>query len=444
MADSSHAALHLADGWVLAVGRDSLRLVDVRKENPDEVLVEEMAQVDAFEALVLGRLDDIDPALIARGRAEGLLVDGPAQADPVLRERLARLDAMYLRYEGRSLTPRARAAYEKTLDAHAWRKRFFTAVGQCPVLPETALRRALLIGDAAEVGVKEVLCIGDDDLVSVALAALGHRVTVFDIDDYLLGFLGQIRTELGLEIRLEEVNLLDPLPAGETARFDVFVTDPMSNRECFELFLSRAFALLKAGGEGYVAVFPPTAPLFRRVADDLGLRIEAWHRRHNRYYSHFMQLHRYESDWLRVRAGDALVLRPGPTEYCSAANLYREDFFERQATAFSFYDRIEDEHYTKPYYLDLLLDVFENGGDEALTERTMHNADVWTLVHMLTTGGHITLHVDRQRKQIGVEMSPIRPALEDRLRRLLLAGYKSKAVSAKISCSPQSWEVRVW
>ena len=95
---------------------------------------------------------------------------------------LATLDRMYLRDYAASLSPRAKAAYEALLAAHARRKRFFERVGQCPILPETALRRALLVGDAAEVGVKDVLCLGDDDLVSVALATLGHRVTVYDID----------------------------------------------------------------------------------------------------------------------------------------------------------------------------------------------------------------------------------------------------------------------
>lgn len=444
MTDSTPGALHLADGWVIAVGRESLKLVDVSRADPDEIVIDDLAQVEALEAMVLGLSQGIDRALIERGRTEGLLVEGPPRADAVLRERLRRLDALYLDPAAQGLSPRVQEAYEKTLEAHAWRKRFFTAVGQCPVLPETALRRALLVGDAAEVGVKDVLCIGDDDLVSVTLAALGHRVTVFDIDDYLLGFLRILREQLQLDIQLEEVNLLDPLPGGAEARFDVFLTDPMSNRQCFELFLSRAFALLRPQGEGYVAVFPPTTSLFRDVAKDMGFRIESWHRRHNRYYSHFIQLHRYESDWLHVRPGDAVTLRPGPQEYCTATNLYREAVFERQATAFGFYDMIEDGHFTKPLFFDLLLDAFEQDIDEAVTERTLRSGEHWTLAHMLTAVGHITVHADRVRKQIGVEISPMRPALDDRLRRLLIAGYKPLATSAKATSSPYRWDVRVW
>jgi len=436
-------ALHIADGWVLAVGRNGLQLIDVRRGEPDELMIEEMAHVDALEAIAMGQMQDVDPALIELGRGRGLIAEGPPRSDPVLRERLHSLDQMFLGHEGGTLGPRARDAYEKTLEAHAWRKRFFTAVGQCPVLPETALRRALLVGDAAEVGQKDVLCIGDDDLVSVALAALGHRVTVFDIDDYLLGFLGSIRDELGLAITFEEVDLLDPLPAAQTARFDVFLTDPMSNRDCFELFLSRAFALLKPGGRGFVAVYPPTARLFRTVAGEMGFAIDRWHRRHNRYYSHFMQLHRYESDWVEVRPTEALVLKPAAGEYCIATNLYREDFFDRPACAFGFYDALEDVHYTKPFFLDLLLDAFEEGGDEAITDRSIAGGADWTLAHMVIPDGHITLVADRARRQMSVEMSPIRPALEDRLRRLILSAYKRGAVTAKVLSGRQSWDVRV-
>ncbi|MEZ4270294.1 MAG: bis-aminopropyl spermidine synthase family protein [Myxococcota bacterium] len=110
------------------------------------------------------------------------------------------------------------------------------AVGQCPVLPEIALRRALLVGDAADIGVLDIVCLGDDDLVSIALAVLGHRVTVYDIDDYLLKFLHVSCEQLGLDVAVKERDLRDPLGLDERSQFDVFLIDPMSNRDCFDIF----------------------------------------------------------------------------------------------------------------------------------------------------------------------------------------------------------------
>ena len=131
-----------------------------------------------------------------------------------------------------------------------------------------------------------MLCIGDDDMVSVALAAMGHRVTVYDIDPYLINLLRTAREDLGLDFEIVNQDLCKPLSGNLQERFDVFLTDPMSNRQCFEIFLSRAFALLKPEGQGFVAVFPPAMNVFAELAEDMNFEINHWYRRFNRYYSH--------------------------------------------------------------------------------------------------------------------------------------------------------------
>jgi hypothetical protein len=172
----------LAEGVVLSIGSRRSRLADLkdgrRVQVSDDV-------VPLLQAAASGGAEVLDPALVPFVE-DRLVVDGPDGPDAFLRQRLLQLDGEHLGWLGAELPETARTAYERVLEAHSARKLLWPKVGQCPVLPETALRRALLVGDAAVVGKKRVLCLGDDDLVSVALATLGHEVVSVDMDDDLL------------------------------------------------------------------------------------------------------------------------------------------------------------------------------------------------------------------------------------------------------------------
>ncbi len=430
---------HLADGMVLGIGPHHAFLIDLARDLEIDV---DFRYIAPLEKVSLGWSLEGFEAFIPRLLADGVLAQGPATVDQIIRERLGRLDQMYLPAFARGLDVRARRAYELTLTAHGRRKRFYTGVGQCPTLPETTLRRALLVGDAVQVGPQHILCVGDDDLVSVALAALGHRVTVYDIDDYLLSLLREVSRDLGLDIDAVDRDLRDPLkPSRE--RFDLFITDPMSNRDCFEIFLSRAFALVKPEGRGFVAVYPPTARTFHAVAHKMRFAVRGWHRRHNRYYSQRMKLHTYESDWVEVAATPETVLAHPPDAFCVPVNLYREDYFHRKPTFVAFYDRIEDTDHARPLFLDMLFDVFEQTAGVTFTTRKVHAGDGWSLVHVTTPEGHVTLHVDRSRRQLSVELFPMRQASEDALRHLVMSAYKTSAAHARVSSDRDVWELRV-
>ncbi len=430
---------HFADGLLLALGVESVQLVDLAHDRQLEV---ESPYVSAAERLALGWRPDAHLELIPELLEDGVLVEGPQGVDPVLHSKLTALDALYLPAFADALSPRAREAYRVVLEAHARRKRFQVAVGQCSVLPETTLRRALLVGDAAEVGAQDVLCIGDDDLVSVALCMLGHRVTVFDIDDYLLELLGQLRDLYRLELRIAQVDLRDPLEPSAGGPYDVFLTDPMSNRDFFEVFLSRGVALLKPEGRGYVAVMPPTGRLFAEVAGAMGLELGAWHRRHNRYYSPFMKIHWYESDWVEVRRPREPRLVYPAGEMCAPLNFYREDYFMRRAALFTFYDQIEDPRFARPLFLDLLMDVLEDQGEVVLHSRDIFASDDWSLIKAGAAEGHLTIHVDRQRRQIIVEMYPFAEEVDTRLRNLLLAAYKTTETTVQADAVRGVWDIR--
>ena len=118
---------------------------------------------------------------------------------------------------------------------------------------DTKLRRVLAMHEAGALAGQRILLLGDDDLVSVALAVFaGHagaaarprRVTVVDSDPDLLGYLRGELDALGFPAELIEHDLRDPLPAPLSGGFDVACTDPPYTVAGAELFLSRAVSAL--------------------------------------------------------------------------------------------------------------------------------------------------------------------------------------------------------
>lgn len=437
-AEGTSRLYHLADGIILSIGPTTSRLIDL---TGDDELAVDFRYVNALEQLALGwdmkGVEQLAPKLVAAG----FLAEGPPRSDAVLARVISGLDNVIGRDVGSS--PRIKAAHEATLRAHARRKRFFEQIGQCPVLPETAVRRALTVGDAEQVGVKKVLCLGDDDLVAMALAVLGHEVSVFDIDDFLLRFLGDAAREAGVDIVTREVDLRDPMPPELLARYDVVITDPMANRECFELFLSRAIVLAKPNARILSAVFPPTTRLFKKVAAELGLSIDAWHARHNHYYTHAAKLHWYESDWVEMTTGASTKPAVLADAFSVPLNLYREDFAQRRPSFIGTFEDIGELRFAMPYYLDLLVDVVEKAADIKLTHRVVHAGEGWSVIHGTTEDGHLLLHVDRRRKVLSAELVPFVPEVEDALRHFVMNVYKPKPADASVVTSNIVWELRV-
>ncbi len=154
---------------------------------------------------------------------------------------------------------------------------------------DTKLRRVLAMHEAGALAGQRILLLGDDDLVSVALAVFaGHAgpagrpraVTVLDCDPDLVGYL---RGELGARALAAEViehDLRDPLPAALTGAFDVACTDPPYTVAGAELFLSRAVAALAPGAGGHVFFsFGPRRPAetvaTQRLMADMGLAVRS-------------------------------------------------------------------------------------------------------------------------------------------------------------------------
>ena len=116
---------------------------------------------------------------------------------------------------------------------------------------ETKISRVLKLHEARALGGQRILLLGDDDLISVAIAhfaawagspGLVRRLTVVDTDPEVLRWAGEQIAGTGAVAELVEHDLRQPLPAGLTGTFDVVMTDPPYTVAGAELFLSRAVA----------------------------------------------------------------------------------------------------------------------------------------------------------------------------------------------------------
>ncbi|OQR65061.1 putative methyltransferase [Streptomyces maremycinicus] len=129
------------------------------------------------------------------------------------------------------------------------------AIDQSHCTAETKVRRVLALLTAGALPGGSLLLIGDDDLVSLAVAVVGdvlggpivERVTVVDISPEILDYIQKVSAGLGTRIETVRHDLRLPLPAELHAQHDVAMTDPPYTPEGARLFLSRAVEGLRPG-----------------------------------------------------------------------------------------------------------------------------------------------------------------------------------------------------
>ncbi|HWF79904.1 MAG TPA: bis-aminopropyl spermidine synthase family protein [Streptosporangiaceae bacterium] len=116
----------------------------------------------------------------------------------------------------------------------------------------TKIHRVLKLHDSGALDGKRVILLGDDDLISVAIArfagltgATPKAVTVVDTDTAVLDWIGEQAAHV--PIMLIEHDLREPLPADLAGSFDVACTDPPYTVPGAGLFLSRAVCALRPG-----------------------------------------------------------------------------------------------------------------------------------------------------------------------------------------------------
>ncbi|HEY0021496.1 MAG TPA: bis-aminopropyl spermidine synthase family protein [Longimicrobium sp.] len=222
-------------------------------------------------------------------RDAGLIHRATDDADPVLRARLEALGRGLLWKMPAGAPP---ALYPLALDLHAGRKAVSVDLVQGPCLPETAVRRALLLHQRHPGG--RILCLGDDDLVSPLLASLGARVVVLELDEVLLEVLRSRTAARGLAVELRRQDLRDAFPADLAGGFDAVIADPVSAEPWLRLFASRAVAALRPGGELVLTAYRRREALARRLLAEMGMEEREVRLGFSHYYNEFFQ---HVSSW---------------------------------------------------------------------------------------------------------------------------------------------------
>ena len=115
------------------------------------------------------------------------------------------------------------------------------------ITPENTIARVVLADSRGDIRGKDVVVLGDDDLMSIAVALTGlaKRVTILEIDERLVNFIKEVSEEYSLNIDARVHDLREPLPEDVLSSYDTFFTDPPETVEAIKAFVGRAVATLK-------------------------------------------------------------------------------------------------------------------------------------------------------------------------------------------------------
>lgn len=130
------------------------------------------------------------------------------------------------------------------------------AVDQAHCTFKTSMKRALMTINYNTLINKKILCVGDDDLVSISIGILLQKlfrgqdrshteIHVVDIDKRFLTFIEEIAQSLELPIFCHQTDLKHGMKRSLEEKFDCFFTDPPYTINGIELFLSRGITALK-------------------------------------------------------------------------------------------------------------------------------------------------------------------------------------------------------
>jgi hypothetical protein len=117
------------------------------------------------------------------------------------------------------------------------------SLDQVPATPVTVLKRGHYLRRRFELSGAHVICVGDHDLTSLGLflagGAEGLRVSVVDIDEGLLEYLGGAAARRGFDIRCYFADLRLGLPQSLHDQGQLVFTDPPYTPEGVHLFVTR-------------------------------------------------------------------------------------------------------------------------------------------------------------------------------------------------------------
>lgn len=134
------------------------------------------------------------------------------------------------------------------------RPRAIRGFDQGYVTPETTLSRLAIAYERGDVAGKEIILLGDDDLMSIVLGLSGltKGITVVEIDKRLTDFIQETADKEEFRVNVQTFDLRHPLPKEHVKKYDTFFTDPPETLKAADAFIGRGIATLRApGSAGY-------------------------------------------------------------------------------------------------------------------------------------------------------------------------------------------------
>ena len=355
-----------------------------------DVRPEDLALVRALAAGIPETETARYPELSAAAN-RGWAAQADSTFDATLRQCLEELDRRY------AWCRAPQAPHEAVLEAQASCRIMHQGFAQHAALPETVARRAAQLANTPQ----NVLVIGDDDAMSVALQALGHNVTVTEHD------------------------LREPLPAQLVHAFDAFFADPLSGPGALRLHLARGLAALKPGKHGFICVSDAAARSLDLVADELSLDVTERYSDFNHYYNYTRELDAYVSDLLVVRENGA-ELKPAADEpYLTKGARFEDTFFETPSTRYVF--KNIDAEKAQLNHIDSSLQLLERTGRLQVHNRSYldHDGIRSYMVHAKEgTAVFIRVLVDARIGELFV--APADTMLENALLAVLFGTFRVK------------------
>lgn len=148
----------------------------------------------------------------------------------------------------------------KELEKIRAKQKFKWKYDQAPLTAESVILKASLAMKGGDVNGKSVVCIGDDDLVSMAIVLTGKpkEILVIDIDQDLLDMIKNLAKKTDVKVSVLKHDLRKPIPKKYRGKFDTFFTWPSETVLGISLFISRGAELLKKDGSGvgYMDISP--------------------------------------------------------------------------------------------------------------------------------------------------------------------------------------------
>jgi hypothetical protein len=122
------------------------------------------------------------------------------------------------------------------------------------VTPITTLSRFAFSYERGDIVGKEIIILGDDDLMSIVLGLSGlpKSITVVEIDERLTDFIHNTAKKEGFKVDVRRFDLRHPLPEEHKQKYDTFFTDPPETVKAADAFIGRGISSLRApGSAGY-------------------------------------------------------------------------------------------------------------------------------------------------------------------------------------------------